>query len=131
MKGTLQSLLKQALQSLVDAGELSLSAVPEIPVERSRDGAHGDYASPIAMGLAREARKNPREIAALIVSRLEISSEIAEVTIAGAGFINFTIAETARATLVDRILAAGEEFRAVPPGAVHGVSSRAWPCIVG
>jgi arginyl-tRNA synthetase len=102
--------LKQALESLVDAGELSLKAVPEIPLERSRDGSHGDYASPVAMGLAREARKNPREIAALIVSRLQGSPEIAEVKIAGPGFINFTIAETARASLVDRILAAGEEF---------------------
>ncbi|MCK5362010.1 MAG: arginine--tRNA ligase [Gammaproteobacteria bacterium] len=110
MKETLQSLLKQALESLVDTGELSLSAVPEIPVERSRDGSHGDYASPVAMGLAREARKNPREIAALIVSRLPASPEIAEVQIAGPGFINFTIAEASRATLVDKILAAGEEF---------------------
>jgi len=110
LKETLQFLLKQALESLVDTGELSLSALPEIPVERSRDGAHGDYASPVAMGLAREARMNPREIAALIVSRLQAAPEIAEVQIAGPGFINFTIAQTARATIVDRILTAGEEF---------------------
>ena len=110
MKETLQFLLKQALESLVDTGELSLSALPEIPVERSRDAAHGDYASPVAMGLAREARMNPREIAALIVSRLPAAPEIAEAKIAGPGFINFTIAETARATIVDRILTAGEEF---------------------
>ncbi|GMQ77089.1 MAG: arginine--tRNA ligase [Gammaproteobacteria bacterium] len=94
----------------MDAGELSLDAVPEIPIEHSRDGGHGDYASPVAMGLARKARKNPREIAELIVSRLELSPEIASVEIAGPGFINFTIAEISRASLVDRILAAGEKF---------------------
>ncbi|MEE9265308.1 MAG: arginine--tRNA ligase [Gammaproteobacteria bacterium] len=110
MKETLQSLLKQALESLVDSGELSLDVLPEIPIERGRDGAHGDYASPVAMGLARKARKNPRVIAELIVSRLEGSPVIASVEVAGPGFINFTIAETARATLVDQILAAGEEF---------------------
>lgn len=110
MKDTLQSLLKRALKSLVDAGELALDKVPEIPIERSRGGSHGDYASPVAMGLARKTRKNPRQIAELIVSRLEPSPEIASVEVAGAGFINFTIAETARATLVDRILAAGEDF---------------------
>ncbi len=110
MKAILQSLLKRALQDLVDAGELSLDGVPEIPVERSRDGGHGDYASPVAMGLARKARKNPREIAELIVSRLEPSPEIAGVEIAGPGFINFTIAETSRASLVDQILAEGGEF---------------------
>jgi len=110
LKETLQSLLKRALESLVDAGELSLDALPEIPIERSRDGAHGDYASPVAMGLARTARKSPRAIAELIVSRLEASPVVAAVDIAGPGFINFTIAETARATLIDQILAAGEEF---------------------
>jgi arginyl-tRNA synthetase len=110
LKETLQSLLKRALESLMDSGELSLEALPEIPIERGRDGAHGDYASPVAMGLARAARKNPRAIAELIVSRLEVSPVVASVEIAGPGFINFIIAETARATLVDRILAAGEAF---------------------
>jgi len=110
LKETLQSLLTQALEDLVDAGELALEALPEIPIERCRDGAHGDFASPVALGLARAARKNPRDIAALIVARLADSPAIAEVQIAGPGFINFTIAETARATLVDQILAAGKAF---------------------
>lgn len=102
--------MTQALEDLVDAGKLSLNVLPAIPIERCRDGAHGDYASPVAMGLARTARKNPREIAELIVSRLADSPAIAAVEIAGPGFINFTIAESARATLVDQILAAGEAF---------------------
>jgi arginyl-tRNA synthetase len=110
LKEALQSLLKKALESLVETGELSLDALPEIPIERSRDGSHGDYASPVAMGLARAARKNPRQIAEMIVSRLAASPVIAGVEIAGPGYINFTIAETTRASLVDQILADGENF---------------------
>jgi len=110
VKEILKSLLKQALESLVDSGELSLDTLPEIPIERGRDDAHGDYATPVAMGLARTARKSPRAIAELIVSRLAASPVVAGVEIAGPGFINFTIAESARASLVDQILAAGEDF---------------------
>jgi arginyl-tRNA synthetase len=102
--------LKRALEELIAAGELPLDASPEIPMERCRDAGHGDYASPVAMGLARVVRKKPHDIAELIVSRLEGSPVIAAVEIAGPGFINFTIADTARATLVDQILAAGESY---------------------
>ncbi len=121
LKEKLQSLLERALASLIEAGELVLDEVPAVPVERSRDGGHGDYASPVAMGLAREARMSPRAIAELIVSRLESAPEIAEVAIAGPGFINFTIADTARASLVDQILAAGERFGRSERGAHRSV----------
>jgi arginyl-tRNA synthetase len=94
----------------VDDGALALDAVPDVSIERGRDGSHGDYATPVAMGLARQARRNPREIAELIVSRLADSPEIAAVEVAGPGFINFTVAEGARASLVDQILAAGDAF---------------------
>jgi arginyl-tRNA synthetase len=121
LKETLQSLVKQALESLVDSGELSLTALPEIAIERGRDGAHGDYASPVAMGLAREARKSPRAIAELIVSRLQDSPTIASVEVAGPGFINFTIAQAARGTLVEQILEAGEAFGRSERGAGRSV----------
>ncbi len=94
----------------MDDGALALESIPDVPIERSRDGSHGDYATPVAMGLARQARKSPREIAELVVSRLADAPEIAAVEVAGPGFINFTIAEGARASLVDQILAAGENF---------------------
>jgi len=94
----------------MDSGELALDALPEIPIERCRDGAHGDYASPVAMGLARSVGRNPRQIAEMIVSRLAGSPLVAGVDIAGPGFINFTLAETARVSLVNQILAAGAAF---------------------
>jgi len=110
LREKLQSLVTHALERLVDGGELSLDEVPEVRIERSRDGDHGDYASPVAMSLARQARMNPRVIAELIVSRLEPAPEVDDVAVAGPGFINFTLAQTARASLVDQILAAGEAF---------------------
>ena len=102
--------MRAALGRLVESGELELAELPEVPVERSRDADHGDYATPVALALARAARMNPRAIAELIVSRLEASDEIAAVAVAGPGFINFTVADGARASLVDEILAAGEGF---------------------
>ena len=107
MKEHIRSLLERALAALRDEGELALDSLPDIPVERSRGDDHGDFASPLALSLARIARRKPREIAERIVARLPESESIALVDIAGPGFINFSIATEAFATVVRRILAAG------------------------
>ena len=107
MKEHIRSLLESALAALVETGELALDALPEIPVERSRGDAHGDFASPVALALARVARRNPREIAERIVERLPESDTVAEVAIAGPGFINFSITAEAFAGNVRRILDSG------------------------
>ena len=107
MKEHIRSLLEHALATLRDEGELALDALPEIPVERSRGDDHGDFASPLALALARIARRKPREIAERIVARLPASASIASVAIAGPGFINFSVATQAFADAVRRILVAG------------------------
>ena len=107
MKAHIRSLLEHALSALRDEGELALYSLPEIPVERSRGDDHGDFASPVALGLARIARRNPREIAERIVARLPESASIASVAIAGPGFINFGVAKEAFAAVVRGILASG------------------------
>ena len=107
MKEHIRSLLERSLAALRDAGELALDPLPEIPVERSRGDDHGDFASPVALALARVARRKPREIAERIVARLPESDAIASVDIAGPGFINFSIATEAFAAVVRRILATG------------------------
>ena len=107
MKEHIRSLLERSLATLRDAGELALDPLPEVPVERSRGGDHGDFASPVALALARIARRKPREIAERIVARLPESDAIASVDIAGPGFINFSIATEAFAAVVRRILATG------------------------
>ena len=107
MKEHIRSLLERSLAALRDDGELALDPLPDIPVERSRGDDHGDFASPLALALARIARRKPREIAERIVARLPESGSIASVDIAGPGFINFRVATEAFAAVVRRILATG------------------------
>ena len=107
MKEHIRSLLGRSLAALRDEGELALDPRPDIPVERSRGDDHGDFASPIALALARVARRKPRDIAERIVARLPESTSIASVDIAGPGFINFSVAPCAFAASVRRVLAAG------------------------
>ena len=99
MKEHIRSLLERSLAALRDEGELALDPLPDIPVERSRGDDHGDFASPLALALARIARRKPREIAERIVERLPESDSIASVDIAGPGFINFSIATEAFAAV--------------------------------
>ena len=110
MKEHIRSLLARALAALRDEGGLALDPLPEIPVERSRGDGHGDFASPVALALARVARAKPREIAERIVARLPESPSIASVAIAGPGFINFSVAAEAFASVVRRILGEGAGF---------------------
>lgn len=107
MKKYIRSLLEHALTALRDEGEFVLDPLPDIPVERSRSDDHGDFASPVALSLARMVGRKPREIAERIVARLPPSASIASVDIAGPGFINFRVATDAFAAAVRRILAAG------------------------
>ena len=107
MKEHIRSLLESALAALREEGVLVLDRLPEIPVERSRGDDHGDFASPVALALARIARRKPREIAENIVARLPESESIARVAIAGPGFINFSVAQDAFTTVVRGILASG------------------------
>src|SRR5687768_16068839 len=62
---------------------------PDPAIERSRDAAHRDFATGVAMRLARGARTNPRELAARIVAALPANELVAKTEIAGPGFINF------------------------------------------
>lgn len=89
MKTHLQTLIAQALDALLQDGSLSGPLPAEIPLERTRERAHGDFASAVALGLAKTARRNPRELAERIVTALPPSEGITNVEIAGPGFINF------------------------------------------
>ncbi|HEV8501026.1 MAG TPA: arginine--tRNA ligase [Casimicrobiaceae bacterium] len=79
-------------------------------LERPRDPAHGDFASNAAMVAAKAHRRNPREIAQAIAAALAPNPLVARTDIAGAGFINITLAPAARQQVVARVLAAGDEF---------------------
>ena len=110
MKHPLEQLLRAALGSL--AGGI-LAEAPEaasVTVERARDAQHGDFASNVAMRLAKAARRNPRELAQAIVAALPANTLIARTEIAGAGFINFFLSPAAYADELARIRSLGADY---------------------
>jgi len=105
VKTQLADLLKQSLASVAPA-----AADTPIHLERPRDASHGDFATNLAMQLAKALKKNPREIAQQLVNELPASSLILKAEVAGAGFINFTLDSGAKTAVVKRVLDAGEYY---------------------
>lgn len=101
------------------AGALPAFDLHEVPlfVEKPREAAHGDYASPTAMKLARAARMAPLKIAQAIVDYFPRSDYLAEVSVAPPGFINFRLTEGYLQGVVDVILAQGDDYGRIQIGA--------------
>ena len=109
MKEALQQLIGQAIQSLIDNESLSVE-IPLIKIDRTRDKTHGDFAANVAMMLAKPARKNPRDIAAMIVDALPENDFVEQVDIAGPGFINFFVSDNSRLSVVSHVLEQADRF---------------------
>jgi len=109
-------LLDQAVASAQAKGLLPTTALPPSPIERPANPDHGDYASTLPLKLARSARMKPQEIARIIADELPRSAMIASVSIAGPGFLNFTLSSVWLADQVTRIVAEGDRFGAVDLG---------------
>ena len=110
MKQHVRQQLASAIEALRDDGTFVLDTSPDIPIERTRDPRHGDFASPVALGLARALKTKPREVAAHVVARLPESDHISRVEVAGPGFINFSLSSAAFQAVVGEIRAAGEAY---------------------
>ena len=89
MKEHIHQLLEQCVTNLIAAGVVPADVAPRIQVDNTKDKAHGDLATNLAMLLAKPAGKNPRELAQHIIDALPASERVAKVEIAGPGFINF------------------------------------------
>ncbi len=92
MKKFIHSLLSEAFEKAKEGGELKTSDLPPLAIDVPKDPAHGDLASNLALLLARSEGRSPREIAATIVKRLPSSEDVAAVSVAGPGFLNFKLA---------------------------------------
>jgi len=104
MKKRLVQLLEDAIQSCFHGELLKRCDIPYIEVELPRENAHGDYASNIAMTLAKTQHKNPRAIAAFIIDSIDDRDHVLDkVEIAGPGFINFFIKKGFWATLLKEV----------------------------
>lgn len=89
MKNLISQLLASAVSTLQAQGVLPTDITPDIQVETARDKSHGDFASNLALMLAKPARMKPRELAEQLVAALPQSQAVADISIAGPGFINF------------------------------------------
>ncbi len=110
IKQTLADSLKNAIVAAQESGEIAFSTMPDIQIERPQDPAHGDFASGIALRLARSVNMNPLQLADVIVRRLAPVPEIASVSIAAPGFINFLLDREWLKGLVFTILSSPETY---------------------
>ncbi|WP_016853487.1 arginine--tRNA ligase [Halomonas smyrnensis] len=110
MKDTIISLLEGALDELKRQDVLPSELAPTIKVDPTKDKAHGDYATNLALMLAKPAGRKPRELAEALVEALPASDAVSKVEIAGPGFVNFFAATDAAAQVIRRVLDEGDTF---------------------
>ena len=112
----LEAGILRALARLAERGELpaDLTLPKELTLERPKNRDHGDYATSIALALAKSAGKPPREIAqalqAALLADSEISTNLSAVDIAGPGFLNLTLAKASQGGVIQQILSDGVRF---------------------
>jgi arginyl-tRNA synthetase len=109
MKHQIESLIRAALSTLHAKGQLPEPA-QSIHIEAAKDKQHGDFASNIAMLMAKQAQKKPRDIAEMIIAALPSSPIVNKVEIAGPGFINFFLTADAMTGVIATILNEKENY---------------------
>ena len=112
---SLAAAITAAIQGAIAQGELpaELSGTPAITnivLDRPKNRDHGDYATSIALALAKPSGKSPRDVAEIVQRGLQGNSEIAKIEIAGPGFINITLAKASQGAVVNAILKEREKF---------------------
>ncbi|HZC70839.1 MAG TPA: arginine--tRNA ligase [Jatrophihabitans sp.] len=106
----LAALVRDCVAAAIDAGEFAGSAPADVVIERPKNPEHGDYATNIAMRLAKGAGRPARDIAELIAARLRESEGVAKVEVAGPGFLNISLATAALGAVARQIVQAGAEY---------------------
>jgi len=106
----LSATIRACLGAVVDAGDLTVAVPDEIRVERPKQREHGDWATSVALQLAKQAGRPPREVAALIAGRLAEQPGIKSVDVAGPGFLNIVLDAAAAGELARTIVEAGPAF---------------------
>ncbi len=108
---TVRDLLVQALGALANEGFIPAPPA-NVPIERAKRAEHGDFASNVALAIAKGAGKTPRAVAEAIVARLPTGGDLplAEASIAGPGFINLRLSPAFWQRMLPAILAAGDAW---------------------
>ncbi len=115
MKDYIAGLIQSAVDTLKESNELPADISPKISVDNTRDKSHGDFASNIALVLAKPAGKQPRQLAVrlceLIIEQSAADGKGIEKTeIAGPGFINFFVSSASSFSVIPEILNSGEQY---------------------
>ncbi|AHE67866.1 arginine--tRNA ligase [Legionella oakridgensis] len=110
MKSTVEELLRQAVEEVRQSGVIPPDYVAHIKVERTKDKAHGDFATNLALVLAKPCHQVPRQLAELLVRAIPEHPLLDRVEIAGPGFINFYMRASERAQIIATVLSQGVEY---------------------
>jgi arginyl-tRNA synthetase len=110
MKKKIEELILQAVATLKADGALAQEIIPNITIDRTRDAQHGDFASNLALMLAKPAKVNPRALAEKLIAALPQDAVIIKVELAGPGFINFFIDPSAQYQVIRHIHDQGSDF---------------------
>ncbi len=110
---TLRDAVLSVISDLVDAGELAVEVPKSATIERPRNPEHGDYATNVALVLAKQAGMPPRQLAALLQVKLADRPGIAAVEVAGPGFLNVRVDRADQGALARTIVEAGESYGTV------------------
>ncbi|MCL1974904.1 MAG: arginine--tRNA ligase [Firmicutes bacterium] len=110
--------IKQSLEKARAAGDIDFANLPAYVVETPREASHGDFASNVALLLSKEARQNPRALAKSIADHFDLAAcDVASISIAGPGFINFHMAQGWQTSLLAEMLSYGEKYGTSDAGA--------------
>jgi len=126
VKEHLRELVAQALLDLRREGKIPADMeLPEYVIERTKSREHGDYATNIALLLAKRISMNPMALAETLIGSMDANDEskhIEKVAVAKPGFINFTISRRCLLSTVRRVFEAGAEFGRQPAGSRESVT---------
>ena len=106
----LSATILEVLHSANSNGLLNCDIPAEVTLERPKNRDHGDYATSIALALAKPAGKNPREVAQILIDGLTGNKDIESLEIAGPGFVNITLAKASQGAVVSAILQQGKKY---------------------
>jgi arginyl-tRNA synthetase len=119
VKEHLRELVAQSLLDLRRQGRLPQDLpTPDYVIERTRSRDHGDYASNIALLLAKATGQKPRELAEALVANFGETQHVSKIEIAGPGFINFRISQPCRLATIRKVFEQRQDYgrQAVPSG---------------
>lgn len=111
MRPLVSEIIQRTLEHLKAEGALTLATMPAFSVDAPKNAAHGDYAVNVAMMIAKSEQKKPRDVAQMIVDRLQDpEGAIAAVEIAGPGFLNFRLADRTIQNVARDVLRRGADY---------------------